>query len=405
MLLGATLGFLLQVFAPQAVTDYLCKNLFSSVTDMFMNAIKMIVTPLVFFSIASSVAGFGDIRSLGKTGLKVLSCYLFTALIAILVGLGVFRLFQPGDPALLSAMNNSAESYTQSASAASTSVRAFVVGIIPSNIINAFAAPDMLQVIFLAVIIGIGSSKMGEASAKIRDTLDTCNDLFSAIASMIIRFLPVSAFCSMANMTSKTGLKTMAKLLPWLGSVYAGCLLMLVVYSLILLFVRRRPSIFFKKFGAVMLTAYSVGSTNVALPVSMDVCGKKLGISRKIYSFSLPFGTTINMDGGCLLQVISVLFLAKIFGVSIQGGQLLSLLLTVMVLSLGAPSVSGSCLVCVAMLLPPVGIPMEAISLLIGLYPLAGSMLTVGNCTGDAVITTAIATMEKQIDENIFNAP
>ena len=248
MLLGATLGFLLQVFAPQAVTDYLCKNLFSSVTDMFMNAIKMIVTPLVFFSIASSVAGFGDIRSLGKTGLKVLSCYLFTALIAILVGLGVFRLFQPGDPALLSAMNNSAESYTQSASAASTSVRAFVVGIIPSNIINAFAAPGMLQ-------------------------------------------------------------------------------------------------------------------------------------------------------------VISVLFLAKIFGVSIQGGQLLSLLLTVMVLSLGAPSVPGSCLVCVAMLLPPVGIPMEAISLLIGLYPLAGSMLTVGNCTGDAVITTAIATMEKQIDENIFNAP
>lgn len=404
MLFGAVIGLLLQFFAPQSVTDFLCDDLFSSVVTMFMNAIKMIVTPLVFFSIASSVAGFGDIRSLGKTGLKVVFSYFATSLFAILLGFGIFHLFQPGDPALLNAVNDSAESYMQSANATSTSIKDFIVGIVPSNFFNAFAASDMLQVIFLAVLIGIGSAKIGKASAEIRHFLDVCNDLFSRITSMIIRVLPLSAFCAMAQMTSKTGLKTMAKLLPWLGSVYTGCLLVLVVYALILVFVRRRPSIFFKKFGPAMLTAYSMSSSNAVLPISMDICGEKLGISRKLYSFSLPLGATINMDGGCVLQVVSALFLAKVYNVPLQGGVLFSLFLTVMALSVGAPAVPGANLVCVALIIPQIGIPMEAISLLIGLYPLASSIITMVNCTGDAVITTAIATTEKQIDENVFNA-
>ena len=153
-----------------------------------------------------------------------------------------------------------------------------------------------------------------------------------------------------------------------------------------------------------MLAAFTFASSNAALPSSMQICDEKLGISKKLYAFSLPLRATINMDGGCIAQMISVLFMAKIFGIPINTAVILPMLFSIFVLSVGSPGVPGGTLVCISILLPQIGIPSEAISIIMGLYPIAGMMLTCVNVTGDGVVTAIVAKKENMMDLQTYNA-
>ncbi|MCR5023375.1 MAG: dicarboxylate/amino acid:cation symporter [Lachnospiraceae bacterium] len=173
---------------------------------------------------------------------------------------------------------------------------------------------------------------------------------------------------------------------------------MIIIYLLLLLFLAGlNPTIFLSKYYPAMAAAFTFASSNAALPTSIKQCDE-MGISPKVYSFSLPLGATINMDGSCIALIISALFFAKIFNIEVTGGVLLSLFISIMVLSLGSPGVPGGNLVCIAILVPQIGIPAEAISLIMGLYPIMGMMQTCTNVTGDAVVTTIVAKHEKLMD-------
>ena len=403
MVLGIFTGIILKMFVPQTFTVILSDDLFSPVSTMFLNAVKFVVAPLVFFSIASCIGDYGDMKALGRIGGKVIGTYFFTSLLAVFLGAGIYGIFRIGDPALAGAVTDAASSAIEKSTAVSTSAKDMIMGIIPSDIITPFLNMDMLQVIFIAFLLGFTTKKIGQYSETFRTALNTGNAVFSQATAIIISFMPLSVFCSMAKMIISLDIKNLLKLLTWPATIYFADILMICVYGLLLLIVGRlNPVTFFRKFSPAMLSAFTLASSSATLPVSIEICKDRLGIAKKVYSFSIPLGATINMDGSCITQMISALFMAKIFGVPMTMSLVFSMALTIFVLSVGAPGVPGGALVCIALLLPQYGIPVEGISLIMGLYSLVGMMQTCVNVTGDATVTTIVAKSEGLMDMEKF---
>jgi len=405
LVLGVIAGFALKALAPEAVSGYLSSNIFGSVSTVFLSAMKMIVAPLVFFSISASIADFGDLKTLGKVALKVFCCYLFTSLIAIFVGLLTYNLVPIGDTSLASLVTDAAGDAVAKSDAMSLSIKDTIIGIVPSDFITPFLKSDMLQVIFVASLMGIAVSSLGKEHKIFKDIIVSGNAVFSKITAIIVSFMPVAVFCSMAIMVIEIDLKSLASVVMWLPVCYLGDIIMMVVYGiLILVMARLNPFKFYKGYFPASLTAYSLGSSNASIPMSVKMCEEKLGISKKLYSFSIPFGATVNMDGNCITLMITSMFMAKIFGIAVTPSIIFTLSVAIMLLSIGAPGVPGGCLVCIAFLLPQIGIPAEAISIIMGLYSLVGMGLCCCNSTGDAVVTTIVAKSENMIDLDKYNA-
>nr|MCR5106708.1 dicarboxylate/amino acid:cation symporter [Lachnospiraceae bacterium] len=202
----------------------------------------------------------------------------------------------------------------------------------------------------------------------------------------------------MAKMMATMDLKNLLHAIFWIPVIYFGDILMICVYSiLLLLFAGLNPLIFLKKYLPAMISAFTLSSSNAALPSSMKAC-EEIGISKKIYSFSLPLGSTINMDGSCITLMVTAMFFAKIFGIPITGSVLFSLFISIMILSVGSPGVPGGVLVCITLLVPQIGIPAEAASIVMGMYPLVSMMQTCANVTGDAVVSAIVAKKENELD-------
>lgn len=402
---GLLTGLLLSAALPKETNATIAEYVFTPVATMFLNALKMVVGPLVLFSIASSIAEFNDIRSLGRIAGKVMGGYCVTSVIAILVGSAVWFLIPIGDPALRNAVTDAGASITATAQNTSVSLLDTVVGIIPSDVIQPFLSMNMLQIIFIAAMTGLAAGALANRLTVFRTFLNECNLVFSRITTMIIGVMPLAIFCNMAKLTQTMELSQLASALVWIPVIYAGDLVMLLVYALLIRLVgRENPLTFYRKFYPVMLTGYTLGSSNGTLPTSMDICGRELGISRRIYSFSLPLGATVNMDGSCVAMSISALFFAKIFGVPVDLSTLLTLFLSIFVLSVGAPGVPGAALICISLLLPQIGVPAEAISIVMGLYALVGMITACVNVTGDAAMTLIVAKSEKLLDKDVFRS-
>ena len=405
LVLGILTGLLIQHFCPEAVSDKISSDIFIPIYTVFMNTLKFIVAPLVFFSIASSIADFGDIKAFGRIALKVVILYVLTSAIAICIGYLAYRIFPIGDTSLEAAVSaEAAESTLAKGEGVEISIKDTLVGIVPSDIVTPFQKSDMLQIIFIAVTLGLAASALSQKFPLGREILATFNAIFSKITSTVVIFIPLIVFCSMAKMMIAMDIKDLLNVFVWLPVIYFGDLLMMVVYILLLLlFTGLNPFKFLKKYYPAMVSAFVFASSNVALPTSIKQCDE-LGISPKAYSFTLPMGATINMDGSCITLMITALFFSKIFGIHVNGSVLLSLFIAIIVLSLGSPGIPGGNLVCIALLVPQIGIPAEAISLIMGLYPLVGMMQTCANVTGDAVVTTIVAKREKLLDVEKFNS-
>lgn len=284
---GLLCGLLLRLLAPASVSGWISRNVFSTVSTLFVNAVMAMVGPLVFFSMATSVANFTDLRSLGRMGAKVLGLYMVTSVMAIALGFGIFQLFQPGEPTLMAYAADSAAVSTQ---AAPTSIRDVLMNVIPNNFINAFANLDMLQIIVLGILLGISAGNMGRCSQSVQNSLDAMNELFSKAISIIVQALPVTIFCSMANVVITTQSTSFVSLLEIGGCIYLGSILQMAFYLLMLLVLAKlNPLIYLRKFSQVMLTAFSLCSSNAVMPMSMKTLDQKIGVSPKIYSFSIPW--------------------------------------------------------------------------------------------------------------------
>ena len=405
LIAGLLAGFIMKSALPENICSAVTVNLFSPVTSIFLNALKMVVAPLVMFSIASSIADYGDLHSLGRIAGKVLGSYLLTSVVAIGVGLAVWYMIPIGDPELQNAVTDAASGTLAKASGVSTSIKDTIVGIVPTDIVSPFQNADMLQIIFIAAMIGIAAGSVSDKLHSFKDVLNDCYTVFSKITAIIIGFMPAAIFCSMAKMMISMKTDTLSSVLTWIPVIYLGDIIMLCFYGvLIAVFGHLNPLTFYKKFYPVMLTGFTFASSNSTLPASLDVCENKLGISKRICSFSLPLGATVNMDGNCVTLMISSLFMAKIFNVDINSSMILTLIISIFVLSVGAPGVPGGALVCISLLLPQIGISAEAISIIMGLYSIVGMMQVCTNVTGDAVVTLIAAKSEKMLVLEKFNS-
>ncbi|MBR0032253.1 MAG: dicarboxylate/amino acid:cation symporter [Treponema sp.] len=401
---GIACGLAMQHFFPKTVSNTILANLFIPVYAMFMNTLKLIVAPRLFCSIASSIADFGDLKALGKLAVKIVICYLVTSLIAICIGLASYTAFPIGNTELVNAVTSSTVSTIAKSASDSISIKDTILGIVPTNIITPFENSEMLQLVFLAILFGLATSSISETYPMIKSIISALYALCSKITTVLVSFIPIVVFCSMAKMMISLDISNLLNVIVWVPVIYFGDILMIIAYMLFLFIVGGlNPLKFLGKFYPAMVSAFTFASSNASLPYSIKQADE-LGISKKVYSFSLPLGATVNMDGSCITLIITALFMAKIFSIPITSSILFSLFVAIMVLSVGSPGVSGGNLVCIALIIPQIGVPAEAVSLVLGLYPIVEMMQVCANVTGDAVVSTIVAKHENLLDLKKYNS-
>ena len=402
--LGLIFGLLARNLFPQSVNAALCGYLLDPIKTLFMHAIKIIVAPVVFFSIVSCFSQFGSLSDIGKLGSKVIGMYLLTTVIAVCVGLTVFHVMQPGEFgfALTSGVSSQEVSVNTDVD---TSIMSTVMNIVPSNFLSPFLESDTLQLIFLAILCGLAVGTIGQYAAMLKELFDALNSLFLSITTMIAKFIPVAGFVSIAMLIINLSVEN---LMAILSAAVAHCLaicVMLCVYGLLVLILGRlNPIKFFRNNKEGMITSLTLSSSSASVPTNMRVCTDKMGVSPMVANFSIPLGATINMDGVCIYLTVFGLFMAKAYGVPISLPSLISLCFTIVLLSLGAPGVPGCALICLGVVLETLNIPMEALGLIIAVNPILDMFDTMNNTTGDVAAAVIVARSEKMLDVEKFNS-
>ncbi len=394
------LGVLLKTAAPKDFVNALDANFLTLIKNMYMNALKVIAAPVVFFSIVGCFSHQTNPSGLGRIGAKIITLYLITTIIATIIGIGVFCIFRPGDPATAASLTQDVSALTSQAK--DISVKDLITDIVPSNFIAPFLESNMLQLLFLAVLTGLAISLIGDYAASMSLWFEGCCELFLKIASIIMRTTPLAVFCSILSLVLKIGPASLFAVISMFGTFLFGLFIMIVAYCLILVISGFNPLLFFKRYLPTMLQVFSIASSNASISLNMEACKKELGISSDIYSLSIPLGATVNMDGTCVLLAVQALTIAEIYGVHVPGGALFGLALSIVLMSIGAPGVPGSCVIILSMLLEQIGVPVEGVAFVMGIGPLLGMFISMSNCLGDVVVTTAVARSEKMIDLNVY---
>lgn len=394
MVLAILVGLLLSAIQSTSFNSFLNTYALVPLKTMYMNALKMVVAPVVFFSIVSCISQFTDLSELGRVGGRIFLLYILTTIFAVGIGIGAFYLFRPGNPLPADAVLQSATDITSKTM--DVSIKDTIIGIVPSNFLDPFLSSNMLQLIFLAVISGIATGMIGRYSQLVKDIFNAFNDLFLKITSLIIRFMPIAVFCSICSMVMNMGVGTITSVLEMFGTFLFGIFCMLIVYSILMMvFGKTNPVAFFKVYAPSMIQVFSLASSNASIPINMEACDK-LGIQKKISSLSIPLGATVNMDGTCIHLAIFALALAKTYGVEITGANMVAMIISIIILSLGAPGIPGSGLICLSVLITQLGVPAESIGLVMGIDALLGMLRTMNNCTGDVVVSKIVDQKEKE---------
>ena len=388
MLLAVVIGVLMRLMLSESVCNAVNNYVFMSVKTIFLNALKTVIAPLIFFSIAASVSSISDLSEFGRTGAKVMGFYATTTLAATIVALLSYRLINPGSfGELVYMIKGSGAAEGQGM----VSILDTLIGIIPDNFFGAFVNSSTLQLIFLGILVGGVVPLMGEGTEKVASFLSTANELFLKIATAITKLLPIAVFAFIGSMVLTLDVQVLKTLLSLFICIFAGMLLMMVFYLMVVMVMTKsNPITFAKEVMPAWLNALALSSSNASMPFTMDTCEKKLGISPKLFSFSIPLGATINMDGFVIVLTIAFLFLAKVFGVELHGGDIGTLILTIILLSFGAPGMPGVTTICMSVLLLQFHIPMEALTVFIGIDALTDPLNTANNVLGDIVGTYCI---------------
>jgi len=401
---GALFGFVLMGLASigGSVTPFIdtgVMGFFEVIKKLFINALKMVVVPLVLVSLICGTCSLSDPKKLGSLASKSIGLYLLTTAMAITLALVLANIFDPG-----AGVQVTSAGYQAKEAPPLTDVLA---NLVPDNPVKAMASGNMLQVIIFAILFGLAISRAGEMGQKIAGFFNQLNEVILKLVTLIMHIAPYGVFCIMATVVYTTGFEAFKNLAVYFFLV-AGALIMhiLITYPLILsLFARLNPKTLFVKMRPAMLFAISTSSSAATLPVTMEVARKRLGVGKTTASFSLPLGATINMDGTAIMQGVATVFIAQISGVDLTMTQYLTVILMATLASIGTAGVPSVGLVMLTMVLSQVNLPSEAIGMLLGIDRLLDMMRTAVNITGDATVATIVAKSEGDLDINAFNDP
>ena len=360
---------------------------------IFLNLIKFIVVPIVLTSIIGGVISMSDIKKVGSIGAKTVIYYTGTTAFAIIVGLIFANLFK-GSFQMLETTN------LEYAVAESGSFMDTIVNIFPSNIIQPMASATMLQVIVIALFFGFGIILAGDKGKPLADVINSLCDVSMIIMGLIIKLSPFGVFALICPVVAENGPKILGSLLMVLIVAYLSYAVhMIVVYSTTVKTLGGlSPLAFFKGMIPAMLLAFSSSSSVGTLPLNKECC-EKLGASKEISSFVIPLGATINMDGTAIYQGVCAVFIAACFGIDLNLSQMLTIVLTATLASIGTAGVPGSGMVMLAMVLQSVGLPVEGIALVAGVDRIFDMGRTVVNITGDASCAIVVSKLEEKKEQ------
>lgn len=412
MILGVIFGFAMLQFDGGA---QFVNNLIKPLGVIFIKLLKLIAIPLILASLIKGISDLKDISKLASIGVKTIVIYVLTTIIAISIGISLVNFFSPGDAVSDNTILKLTEVYSNNDSLQTKISEAnkqqqngpidFLVDIVPENAFSALSNNKlMLQVIFLAIFIGISLLLIGEKKSKpLKDFFDSLNDLVLKMVDLIMLTAPYAVFALLANViVSSNDPELLYALLFYALVVLAGLGLMFCFYMLMLfLITKKNPFLFVKQISPAQLLAFSTSSSAATLPVTMNCIEKRVGVDREVSSFVLPVGATINMDGTSLYQAVAAVFIAQALNFDLTFSDQLMIILTALLASIGSAAVPGAGMVMLVIVLESVGFPADKLGIGLALIFAVDRPLdmcrTVINVTGDATVSTVIAKLEGKL--------
>ena len=403
ILIGMILGFIVGLILNFWVKDPFIKdivlidNVFYIGGTVFIKLMKMLVVPLVFCSIVVGVASISDIRKICKIGGTTILIYLLTTALAITIALLIAGIIKPGEGLNMAGLAQANLTATQS-------MADTLINIIPDNPINSLAAGDMLPVIIFGVLIGIILAKLREETKTVNKMFEEGNTIMMEMTSIVMKFAPIGVFCLMAKTFAGLGFGGLMPLLKYIGCVLLGLAIQaFIVYpSIMVILTRLNPIKFFKRFISVMFFAFSSSTSNATIPLNMEKLSE-MGVSRDVSSFTIPLGATINMDGTAIMQGCAVMFAAQAYGIDLGTSALITVVFTAVMASVGTAGVPSVGLITLNMVFNSVGLPVDAIGIIMGIDHLLDMFRTAVNVTGDAICTIIVSFRSKALDLDVFN--
>jgi len=394
ILIGLLLGIIVGViFGEKTVV-------IEPIGQLFIRLIRMVIIPLVFSSLIVGAASVGDPKSLGRIGSKTIAFYLCTTAFAVIIGLILGNVIQPGlglklDVGKVAMEAKDAPPLSQT-----------LINIVPKNPIVALQQGNMLQIIVFALFIGVTISLIGDKGEPVLKFFDSFAEIMYKLTAIVMEFAPYGILALIASVVGSFGLSVLLPLLKVIIAVYLGCLIhWIITYGgAIKLFTKLSIRRFFKGIVSAQIFAFSTCSSSGTLPVTTKCCRDNLGVSDKISSFILPLGATINMDGTALYQGVCALFVAQVYGMELSLAQQITVVLTATLASIGTAGVPSAGLIMLTLTLKSVGLPLEGVALIAGIDRILDMARTVTNITGDSAATVIVASSEGEIDLDIANS-
>jgi len=361
------------------------------VGDIFIRLLKMIIIPLILASMVAGIVSLGDVRKLGRIGLRTFFYYTATTLLAVLVGLILVNVIRPG-----ARVDMGAEEVAELVERETPSVVSIVEDIVPENVLAAMAQDKVLSIIFFSILLGVAISSVGEKGRGLALLFDAFSGVMMKITGWIMRLAPFGVFALMAYTIGSMGLSVIKPLILYMATVVVGLSIHAIVTlpALLSTFGRYSPLKFIRDVFSAVATAFSTASSAATLPITMDCVEKNAGVSNKVASFVLPLGATVNMDGTALYEAVAAMFIAQAYGIDLTIWQQVIIMLTATLASIGAAAIPGAGLVTMVIVLKAVNLPLEGIGMILAVDRLLDMLRTAVNVWGDACGTAVVARLE-----------
>ncbi len=375
-------------------------ELIKPIGTLFINAIKMLIVPLVFCSLIVGITSMQDTKKMGRIGAKAIVLYLVTTAVAITLGLGLSSLIEPG------AGLNRAVTQASTAAQDTPPLVQTLLNIIPQNPIGALAEGNILQIIFFAIGLGVALVLIGEKGQPAIKVFESLAHAMYKLTEMVMSLAPYGVFALMAWVAGKFGMDVLLPLIKVIAAVYVGALLHVVIFysGFLSLVGRLNPIHYLRGIINPAVVAYTTSSSSGTLPATLKASQEELGVSQGVSSFVLPLGATINMDGTALYQGVCALFIAQAFGIDLDMADYLTIIMTATLASIGTAGVPGAGLIMLSLVLTTVGLPMEGLAIVAGIDRILDMARTTVNVCGDIMVSVLIAKSESELDEQVYQS-
>lgn len=359
---------------------------------IFLNMIRMIVVPMVFFSITAGVASLGDLKKLRNIGVKVVGLYALTSALCVGLGLIMANIINPGKGFDLTALSQSTDYEAQ----AMPSIIDTLIDMFPSNIFTSFTNTNMLQIIVFSVFLGVALIMMGKEGERLLAGVQSCANAMYKITAIVMEFSPIGVCALLADSVGAYGLKIFGPLGMLILTVYASdvILVLLMYIPMVALLAKFPVKKWLQGIWKVWVVTASTTSSSGSLPITTSVTNDEFGVSSELSSFSLPLGATINMNGGCIYYAAAIVMTAQIYGMNLTPSALVNIIISTVLVAMGCPGVPGGAIIMTTILLTNMGLPLEIVGLIAGIFRLIDMANTTFNVTGDVVTTMVVARSE-----------